>query len=148
MQNLYKNWLLVSKINDESGQLQTSSGKSEKLKFDGLLLSKKYIPSAKTYVQRIYLTLLSTICVKLPEIPYFIFETISHFLRHNSSVFFSSKITFFRQKYRLLRYQTAKCKSSDFPLLVLKLTKFLMSFFQTKSQFFFKVWNTLQCHKR
>ena len=28
-------------------QLQTSRGKSRKLKFDGLLLSKKYIPSAK-----------------------------------------------------------------------------------------------------
>ena len=33
---------------EEFGQLQTSSGNSKKLKFDGLLLSKKYIPSAKT----------------------------------------------------------------------------------------------------
>ena len=30
------------------GQLQTSAGKSKKLKFDGLLLSKKCIPSVKT----------------------------------------------------------------------------------------------------
>ena len=33
---------------EEFGQLQTSSGNSKKLKFDGLLLFKKYIPSAKT----------------------------------------------------------------------------------------------------
>ena len=32
-------------------QLQTSGGKFKKLKFDGLLLSKKYIPSAKTYTE-------------------------------------------------------------------------------------------------
>ena len=36
------------KSHEVFGQLQTSSGKSKKLKFDGLLLSKKYIPSAKT----------------------------------------------------------------------------------------------------
>ena len=36
------------KSREEFGQLQTSSGKSKKLKLDGLLLSKKYIPSAKT----------------------------------------------------------------------------------------------------
>ena len=36
---------------EEFGQLQTSSTKSWKLKFDGLLLSKKYIPSAKTYTK-------------------------------------------------------------------------------------------------
>ena len=50
-QNLYKNWLLVSKLHEEFGQFQTSSGKSKMLKFDGLLLSKKYIPSAKTYTK-------------------------------------------------------------------------------------------------
>ena len=36
------------KSHEEFGQLQASSGKSKKLKFDGLLLSKKYIPLAKT----------------------------------------------------------------------------------------------------
>ena len=33
---------------EEFGQLQTSSGKSIKMKLTGLLLSKNYIPSAKT----------------------------------------------------------------------------------------------------
>ena len=36
------------KSHKEFGQLQTNSGKSKKLKFDGLLLSKKYIPSPET----------------------------------------------------------------------------------------------------
>ena len=35
------------KSHEGFGQLQTSSGKSIKLKFAGILLSKKYIPSAK-----------------------------------------------------------------------------------------------------
>ena len=38
----------MRKSHDEFGQLQTSRGKSKKLKLDGSLLSKKYIPSAKT----------------------------------------------------------------------------------------------------
>ena len=36
------------KLHEEFGQLQASSGKFKKLKHDGLLLPKKYIPSAKT----------------------------------------------------------------------------------------------------
>ena len=78
-------------LHEEFGQLQTSSGKSNKLKFDGLFLYKKYVCPKKTflqlkhYVQRIYLTLLSTTSVK---ISYVIFKTISHFSRHKSSVFF------------------------------------------------------------
>ena len=36
------------KSHEEFGQLQESCRKSKKLKLDGLLLSKKYIPPAKT----------------------------------------------------------------------------------------------------
>ena len=39
------------KSHEEFRKLQTSSSKSYKLKFDVLLLSKKYIPSAKTYTE-------------------------------------------------------------------------------------------------
>ena len=42
-------------------------------------LSKKYISSAKTFIQRIYLALLSTTCMKIHQILYVIFETIIHF---------------------------------------------------------------------
>ena len=63
----------------------------------------------KHYIQRIYLTLFSTTCVKIYQIPYVIFETVKKFSRHNSF--------------------------SDFPLLALKFTKFLMSFFTEKVSF-------------
>ena len=42
----------------------------------------------KHYMQGIYLILLSAAGVKNHQIAYVIFETISHFSRHNSSVFF------------------------------------------------------------
>ena len=42
----------------------------------------------KHYIQRIYLTLLSTTCVKIYQIIENIFENISHFSRHNSSASF------------------------------------------------------------
>ena len=93
-----------------------NSGKSKKLKFDGLSLSKKHILSAKKhYIQSIYLILLSTTCVKIYQMTYVIFETISHFSGHNSTVFFP-----------------------DFPLLALKFIKFLMSIFIQKVSFFFQ----------
>ena len=75
------------KSHEEFGQLQTSSGKSKKLKFDGLLLSKNTFLQLKHYIQRIYLLLLSTTCVKIHQITYAIFETIIHFSRHNSVLF-------------------------------------------------------------
>ena len=59
VQSLYKTDFWFQKSHDVFGQLQTSSGKSKKLKFYGLLLSKKYIPSAKTF----YLEDLSNITV-------------------------------------------------------------------------------------
>ena len=40
----------------------------------------------------------------------------------------------------------SKCTFSDFRLLAWKLTKFLTSFFETTSQFFFKFCFTLQCY--
>ena len=48
VQSLYKTDSWFQKSHEEFGLLQTGSGKSKKLKFDGLLSSKKYIPSATT----------------------------------------------------------------------------------------------------
>ena len=48
LQSLYKTNSWFRKSHEEFGQLQTGNGKSKKLKFDGILSSKKYIPSAKT----------------------------------------------------------------------------------------------------
>ena len=55
--------------------------------------------------------------------------------------FFSSNITTFYKS------SPSKCKFSDFPLLGLKFTNFLMSFFQTKSQIFFKLWTIFSIMK-
>ena len=79
------------KSHEEFGQLQASIGKSKKLKSDGLHLPKKHIPSAKTLYTEIYLTLLSTTCVKIHQITFYIFETISYFSRRNSPVLFQLK---------------------------------------------------------
>ena len=54
---LYTKWYKVftktdscfQKSHEEFGQLQTGSGKSKNLRFDGLLLSKKHISSARTF---------------------------------------------------------------------------------------------------
>ena len=128
------------KLREESRQIQTSSGKSKTLKLDGLLLSKKYICPKNTflllkhYLQRIFLTFLSATCKKIHQISLVIFETISHFSRHNSFIFFSSNITYFLQKrpikVQIFRLSTARVKVHQIPHVI----------FQTKSQFFFKVW--------
>ena len=103
----------------------------KKLKLDGLLLSKKYIcpkkyiPSTKTLYTE---DLLSTTCVKFTKL-IVIFETISHFSRHNSSVAHHDAI---------FRLSTAR----------VKVHRILHVTFQTKSPFFFKGWIFFQRHER
>ena len=76
------------------------------------------IPYLDTFhAVRIYLTLLST-TVKIHQISYVIFETISHFWRHNLSVFFLAQTL-----HTFDRNIPSKCTFSDFPLLELKFTK-------------------------
>ena len=89
----------------------------------GSICPKNTFLQLKHYIQRIYLTLLSTTCVKIYQIPYVIFKTISYFSRHNSSVLFQ------------LKHIPSKCQFSDFLLLELKFIKFLMSFFKQKKSF-------------
>ena len=60
----------------------------------GYFCPKNTFLQLKHYIQRIYLTLLSTI-VKTHKIPNVNFNSISHFSRHNLSVFFSSNNTYF-----------------------------------------------------
>ena len=84
----------------------------------------------KYYVPMIYLTLLSATCVKIHQVSYVTFETISHFSRHNSSVFFLAQTL-----HTFDKSSPSNCKLSDFPLLGLTLTKFLLSFFSFSSIF-------------
>ena len=143
---------LFKESHKEFGQLETSRVTSEKLKFFGLLLSKKTFLQLKHYIQRIYLTLLLTTCtfnyLKIHQISYVNFESISHFSQHASSVFFLAQIVHTFDKSRQSKY-----KFLDFQLLEFNFTQFLVfqfqfpnSIFQTKCLFLFKVSIALQCH--
>ena len=110
------------KSHEEYEELQTSSGKSKKLKLLGFCPKNTFLQLKP--IQRIYLTLLSTTCVKIHQITDVIFETTSHFSQHNPSVSFLLKHNI------LSRKEPIKVQFSDFQLLRLKLTKFLMSFFK------------------
>ena len=54
----------------------------------GYFCPKNTFLQLEHYIPKIYLTLLSTTCVKIHQITYVVFETISHFSQHNSSVSF------------------------------------------------------------
>ena len=72
-------------------QLQTSSGKSKKLKFDGLLLSKKYIPSAKTlYTEDLSNITFNYLCENSKIRFSSKFGSFFSVMRDHSSVFFFS----------------------------------------------------------
>ena len=70
------------------------------------------------------------------KISYIILETLIHFSRHNSSVFFGSYTTYFRQKLPI------KVQVFRFPTTRVKIRKIRHDNLQTKSQFSVKVWIT------
>ena len=87
VQSLYK-LTLASKShmrNLDNFRQAVESQKKKENKFDGLLLSKKYIcpknifVPLKHHIQRIYLTLISSTCANIHQITYVIFETVDHF---------------------------------------------------------------------
>ena len=86
------------------------------------------------YIPKIYLTSLSTTCVKIHQITYVFFDAIynSLFTTHFLCIFFVQTLHTFYKKNQ------SKCKLSDFPLPELKFTKFLMSFFKQKVSFYSK----------
>ena len=125
VQNLYKNWLLVSKI---TWGIWTTSDKQWKVQkveiwwatfVQKTYLSKKYIPSAKT----LYTDDLSNITFN-----YFCKSSqnsLCHFWNHEW--FFTTQLlcNFLAQTLNALNKSSpSKCKFSDFLLLTLKLTRF------------------------
>ena len=102
------------KSHEELEKLHTSTGKSKRLKFDGVLSEKNTFLWLKYSIQRICLTLLSVPCVKIHQITDVIFETVSHFSRNNSSVSFHFK------HHILSKSIPSKLIFSEFPLLRLK----------------------------
>ena len=128
-QILYKNWLLVSKFIWGTWITSGRQWKSEKVKFNGLHLSKKYIPSAKILYTEDLSKITSNYCENSPNF-------VCHFWNHKPffttqlvSIFLAQKLHNFDKNIPL------KCKFSDLPLLVLKFTKFVMSFLQSRASF-------------
>ena len=110
-----------------------SSGKSKKLKFNGLHFFKQWIPSAKI----LYTENLSNITFN------YLCENSSNSLCH----FWNHKSFFITQYACIILAQTlhtfdknipSKCKFLDFPLLELKFIKFLKSCFKQKMSFYSK----------
>ena len=106
-------------------------------------MSKKYIPSAKAlHTEDLSNITFNYLSEKSPN-------SVCHFLNHKS--FFTTQllcICLAQTLHTCYKSSPSKSKFSDSPLLLLKFTEFLMSSFQTNSQFFFKVWITLQCADR
>ena len=85
---------------------------------------KKYIPSAKTYTVDLSNITFNYLCVDSPNY-------LCHFWNHKS--FFTTQLLciFLAQTLHTFHKSSpSKCKFSDFPLLNLKFTKFIMSFFK------------------
>ena len=97
----------------------------------GYFCPKNTFLQLEHYIPKIYLTLLSTTCVKIHQITYVIFETIykSFFTTQFLCIFFAQTLhTFYKSS-------PSKCQFSDFPLLGLKSTNFFMSFLKQKVSF-------------
>ena len=119
MENHTKTDSWFQKSHEKFGELQTGSGKSNKLKFDWLILSKKCILSAKALYTDLT-TLLSTTYSSNSEITYAIFENKS---------FFTTILLCICSAQALHNFDKSGPSKCKFPLLALKFFKFLMSFF-------------------
>ena len=91
---------------------------------------------------QIYLTLLSTTCVKIHQIPYAIFETVSHFFT-TQLVY----ITLAQMLHTSEKNYPIKLQNFRFFTAQVKIHQISHVIFQT-SDFFFKIWITVQCHER
>ena len=136
VQNLYKNWLLVSKI---TWGIWTTSGKQWKVQnieiwwvtfVQKIHLSKKYILSAKTlYIEDLSNITFNYLCKNSPN-------SLCHFWNHKS--FFTTQLMCILLAQTLDIFDKnipSKRKFSDFLLLNLKFINFLMSYFKQKKSF-------------
>ena len=133
VQGLHKNWLLVSKITLEIWTTLEKEWKVQKVEIRWATFVQKYISSVKTlYTEDLSNNTFNHVCENLPN-------SLYHFWNHK---LFSSNITYFLQnqpiKKQIFRLSTARVKIHQIPHVIPK----------TKSQFFFKVWITFQCHEK
>ena len=100
------------------------------MKFNGLHLSKNYIPSAKTlYTEDLSNITFNYLCENSPN-------SLCHFWNHKS--FFTTQLVYIISAQTLHTFDKnipSKCKFSDFSLLKLKFIKFLMSYSKQKVTF-------------
>ena len=132
-QNLYKNWLLVSKL---IWEIWITSNKRWKV-------WKVEIQWA-TFVQEIH-SFSQNISEDLSNITFNYYENSPNSLCHfwNNKSFFTIWLVcifFAHTLHTFDRNIPSKCKFSDFPLLKLKSTKLFMSFFKQKVSFSSKLW--------
>ena len=143
VQNLHKNWLQISKIIWGIWITSDKQWTVQKLKFNRLHLSKKNIPSAKKwYIEDLSNISFNYLCENSPN-------SLSHFWNHKS--FFTTQLVYIIVSQVLHTFDKnipLKAKFSGFSLLMLKFIKISHVIFQTKSEFFFKLWITVQCHER
>ena len=111
------------KSHEKFGEFQARSGKPKKLKFDGLLFSKKYIPSPKTlYTRDLSNITFNYLCENSPN-------SLCYFWNHKT---FFLCIFLAQTLHTFDKSSSPKCRFPDFSLLALNFTKFLMSFFKQK----------------
>ena len=126
VQTLYKNWLLVSKITWGSCITSDKQWKAQKVEIRWATFIQKNTFLQLKHIQMIYLILLSTTCENSPN-------CLCHFWNHK--LFFTTQILciFLAQTlHTFYKSNSSNCKFWGFPLLALKSTKFLMSFFRQK----------------
>ena len=102
------------------------------MKLNGLLLSKKYIPSSKTfYTESLSNTTFNYLCENIPNSSCHFPDKKSVFLQSldHSSVSLEIILLYF------FTSSTSKCKFSDLPLLVVTLTKLIVSFLKPRVSF-------------
>ena len=112
------------KSHEEFGQLQTSSEKSKKLKFDEPLLFENTFCQLKDCTEDLFNITFNYLCENSPNFS-------SHFWSHKS--FFTTQLfcLFLAQSlHTFYKSSPSKCKFWDFLLLTLKFTKLLLSFFK------------------
>ena len=95
----------------------------------GYLCPKNTFTLLKHYMQTIYLSYFQLLAHQIPKV-------LTSFLNHKS--FFTTQLLciFFAQTLHTFdKSSPSKCKFSDLSLVVLKFTKFLLSFFKQKVNF-------------
>ena len=105
-------------------------------------MSKKHIPSAKTYTDDLSNITFNYLCENSPN-------TLCHFWNHES--FFTTQFLYIflaQTSHTFYKSSPSECRFSDFPLHALKFTKFLMSFFKQKVSFSSIFGPIFQCNER